>query len=48
MTAAAIKTLMEKYGKYRLVSTAYQRFKADNDRAYAAAATEEYLHILEK
>ncbi|GHS91451.1 restriction endonuclease subunit M [Planctomycetales bacterium] len=48
MTVAEIKTLMEKYGKYRVVSTAYQRFKADNGRAYSAAATEEYLHILEK
>ena len=41
---------MERYGKYDLATTNYQRFKADKDlnRNHSAAATTEYLHILEK
>ncbi len=50
MPAAEIRQIMEPYGKYDLVTTNYQRFKADNDknRNHTAAATTEYLHILEK
>ncbi|QED38482.1 modification methylase [Antarcticibacterium arcticum] len=50
MPAAGIRQIMERYGKYDLETTNYQRFKADNDknRNHSAAATTEYLHILEK
>ncbi len=50
MSAEDVKTIMMKYGKYDLISTNYQRFKADNDynRNHKAKKTEEYLHILEK
>lgn len=45
-----VKTIMNKYGHYDLVSTDYKRFKADKDsnRNHIANKTEEYLHILEK
>ena len=45
-----IQKVMKKYGKYDFVMTDYQRFKADKDenRAYKADKTKEYLHILEK
>jgi len=45
-----VETIMSKYGHYDLVSTTYQRFKADKDknRNHTANKTEEYLHILEK
>lgn len=39
---------MQKYGKYDLVETQYQRFKADSNRFNKANNTVEYLHILEK
>ncbi len=50
MPAAEIKRLMEQFGKYDLVTTDYQRFKADKteNRNHTASATKEYLHILEK
>jgi adenine-specific DNA-methyltransferase len=50
MSCENVKTIMQKYGKYDLAVTKYQRFKADKDRNrnYDAAGTEEYLHILEK
>lgn len=50
MSVSEIKTIMEKYGRYDLVSTNYQRFKADKDknRNHKADSTFEYLHILEK
>jgi adenine-specific DNA-methyltransferase len=45
-----IKSLMSKYGKYELVTTNYQRFKADKEesRNHKGNSTIEYLHILEK
>ncbi|MRI64581.1 modification methylase [Ornithobacterium rhinotracheale] len=45
-----IKTIMSRYGKYSLVTTDYQRFKADKEenRNHKAKSTKEYLHILEK
>ena len=45
-----IKEIMNKHGKYNLVSTNYQRFKADKteNRNHKANSTEEYLHILTK
>lgn len=45
-----IRKLMEKFGKYDLVTQDYQRFKADKTetRNHTASATKEYLHILEK
>ena len=41
---------MQKYGKYDLATTDYQRFKADKteNRNHKAAETVEFLHILEK
>ena len=50
MTEGEIKTIMSKYGKYDLVSTNYQRFKADKteNRIHTASNTTEFLHILEK
>ena len=41
---------MEKYGKYKLETKEYQRFKADKteNRNHTATSTFEYLHILEK
>jgi len=50
MTAAEIRKIMEKYGKYDLLVTDYQRFKADKDenRTHKASSTKEYLHILKK
>lgn len=50
MSVNDVEQIMKKYGKYDLVSTNYQRFKADKDknRNHIANKTEEYLHILEK
>ena len=41
---------MKKYGKYDLVTTNYQRFRADKteNRKHIANETTEFLHILEK
>jgi adenine-specific DNA-methyltransferase len=45
-----VKKILQKYGKYDLVTTDYQRFKADKteNRNHKATKTEEFLHILEK
>ncbi|MDR2556444.1 MAG: DNA adenine methylase, partial [Bacteroidales bacterium] len=50
MTVKDVRTIMQKYGKYDLAETSYQRFKADKDvnRNHKANGTKEYLHILEK
>lgn len=50
MPVDTIKSIMKKYGKYDVVTTDYQRFKADKDqnRTHKANRTEEYLHLLEK
>jgi adenine-specific DNA-methyltransferase len=50
MAENEVRTIMEKYGKYSLKTTNYQRFKADKteNRNHKATATVEYLHILEK
>jgi adenine-specific DNA-methyltransferase len=50
MSVDDVRSIMEKYGKYGLETTKYQRFKADKDinRNYESEETEEYLHILEK
>jgi adenine-specific DNA-methyltransferase len=48
MSAEQVKRIMQKYGKYDLVTTQYQRFKADNNRFNKTNKTVEYLHILEK
>jgi len=50
MSKEAVKTTMKKYGRYDLVTTEYQRFKADKteNRNHTAIGTTEYLHILEK
>jgi len=41
---------MQKFGKYDLAQTRYQRFKADKteNRNHKADSTVEYLHVLEK
>ena len=50
MSSEDIKSIMSKYGKYDLISTDYQRFRADKEqnRNHKTDATTEYLHILEK
>ncbi|SMN12570.1 Modification methylase NlaIII [uncultured Candidatus Thioglobus sp.] len=48
MSSEEIQRIMQKYGKYDLTTTEYQRFKADNNRFNKASKTTEYLHILEK
>lgn len=50
MSKNMVQTIMSRYGDYALKTTAYQRFKADNNenRKHKADATEEYLHILVK
>jgi len=49
MPMETIKNIMARYGRYDLVSTDYQRFKADRDdnRNHKASKTEEFIHILE-
>ncbi|MEO1954767.1 MAG: DNA adenine methylase [Campylobacterales bacterium] len=50
MSATDVKEIMQKYGRYDLVSKEYQRFKADKtaNRNHKADKTFEYLHILYK
>lgn len=50
MSVADVRNIMQKYGKYDLASTNYQRFKADKDenRIHKTDTTEEYVHILAK
>lgn len=50
MSENDIRAIMEKYGKYELITTNYQRFKADKseNRNHKANRTVEYLHILQK
>jgi adenine-specific DNA-methyltransferase len=50
MSVEEIRETMEKYGKYELVSTEYQRFRSDKEesRKYISNRTMEYLHILTK
>lgn len=50
MSESQVRDILEQYGKYDLVTTDYQRFKADKteNRNHKAIGTTEYLHILEK
>lgn len=50
MSEKEVKKIMLKYGKYDIVTTDYQRFKADSNenRDHKADKTTEHLHILEK
>ena len=50
MPAQMIRDIIQKYGKYDLQSTQYNRFKADKEenRQHKANYTTEYIHILEK
>ena len=50
MTKEEVQATMKKYGRYDLLTTEYQRFKADKteNRNHTAVGTTEYLHILEK
>ena len=50
MNEHEIKSILSKYGKYDLITTDYQRFKADKteNRNHIANSTTEFLHILEK
>jgi len=49
MPVETVKTIMSRYGRYDLVATDYQRFKADRDdhRVHKAERTEEFIHVLE-
>ena len=50
MSEETVRNIMQKYGEYDLVTTEYQRFKADKteNRNHKATETVEFLHILEK
>jgi len=50
MTKEEVQAAMKKYGRYDLLTTEYQRFKADKteNRNHTAVGTTEYLHVLEK
>jgi adenine-specific DNA-methyltransferase len=50
MSKEEVQRAMKKYGRYDLLTTEYQRFKADKteNRNHTAVGTTEYLHILEK
>lgn len=50
MSSETIKKILSNYGKYDLLTTQYQRFRADKkeNRNHKASSTTEYLHILEK
>lgn len=50
MKQSDIRQIMEKYGRYDIVQTCYNRYKADKDdrRHYKQDSTIEYMHILEK
>ncbi len=50
MSQKEVQSVMERFGKYRLKTKKYQRFKADKteNRNHKASETFEYLHILEK
>ncbi|MDR3108157.1 MAG: DNA adenine methylase [Planctomycetaceae bacterium] len=50
MSVDEVRSIMQKYGKYDLATTNYQRFKADRNenRVHKADITEEYIHILKK
>ena len=50
MSVEQIREIFERFGKYDLVQTEYQRFKSDKteNRDHKANSTFEYLHILEK
>ncbi|ANH60213.1 MULTISPECIES: DNA adenine methylase [Dokdonia] len=48
MSLDQIGDIMSKYGQYNVISTDYQRFKADNKRTNKSNKTTEYIHILEK
>jgi adenine-specific DNA-methyltransferase len=43
-----INRIMQRYGKYSVITKRYQRFKADNNREQKAESTIEFLHVLEK
>lgn len=44
----AIKEIFSRYGKYKVKSKKYKRFKADNNRINKKDETIEYLHVLIK
>jgi len=50
MQSQEVEAIMSRYGHYDLVTTQYQRFKADKteNRKHKAESTTEFLHILEK
>lgn len=48
MSFESIKSIMEKYGTYKVYTHKHRRFKADNARKNKAASTIEYLHCLLK
>jgi adenine-specific DNA-methyltransferase len=50
MPPETIQKVMSDYGRYDVIETAYQRFKADTteNRNHKASETIEYLHLLEK
>lgn len=50
MSEEDVRNIMQKYGRYDLTTTDYQRFKADKteNRNHTATQTTEFLHILEK
>jgi adenine-specific DNA-methyltransferase len=50
MSPLEVRSIMDRFGKYSLVTKQYRRFKADKteNRNHKASETLEFLHILEK
>lgn len=50
MSETEVRKILQKYGEYDLITTEYQRFKADKteNRNHKASETLEYIHILER
>jgi adenine-specific DNA-methyltransferase len=50
MSIEHVRDTMSKYGRYELIETDYQRFKADKteNRNHKTVGTTECLHVLEK
>ncbi len=48
MKEEEFKSMLEKYGQYKLYKKEYKRFKADSQRADQNPTTFEHLHVLVK
>jgi len=48
MSEDMVREIMSRYGEYSLVTTQYDRYKADTKRNHTSDFSVEYLHILHK